>query len=73
MNCCVQRRLFRANQRLPRHYYTTEALRFGTLCPDNLETRTITQKDGTTLSVIHAIPVADGDPLPCLEESTQTT
>lgn len=67
MICCAQRRMYRAFQRLPRHYYTTEAIRFGTLCPDNLEAQTITQKDGTSLSVMHAVPVRDGDPLPCAD------
>ncbi len=70
--CCADRRLFRAMQRLPRHYYTTEAIRFGTLCPDNLEAQSFTPKNGTEVSVMHAIPVADGDPLPCIEVETET-
>lgn len=67
MYCCAQRRLFRAMQRLPRRYYTTEAIRFGTDCPDNVIDVPFTPKDGTELTVVHAVGVADGDPLPCTD------
>lgn len=72
MICCANRRLFRAMQRLPRHYYTAEAIRFGNVCPDNLEEQSFTPKNGDELSVMHVIPVADGDPLPCADELTET-
>lgn len=70
--CCSDRRLFRVMQRLPRHYYTTEAVRFGTHCPDNLEAQSFTPKDGAEVSVMHAIHVADGDPLPCVDDQPVT-
>jgi hypothetical protein len=69
---CSDRRLFRVMQRLPRHYYTAEAIRFGTLDPDNLEAQSFTPKDGAEVSVMHVIPVADGDPLPCVDDQLVT-
>lgn len=69
MICCYPVRAFRASQRVPHIYVTTEAARFGTQCPNNLETRQLQAKFGT-YPVRFVKPVTETDPLVCFPVET---